>query len=207
MMNLELPLRGVLTGLIIAAPVGPVNVLCIQRTIEKGWRSGIVSGVGAAAADTIYGSVAGFSMSLVIAWLIREQFWIRLIGGFVLLLIGVLYYFKKPKSLKEPCKDTTHSDFVSTFFLTLTNPTTVLSFIAVLAVLGVDHKRPWWMTIFLVAGIFIGSMAWWLILTGTVNKLRNKITDRTMLWMNRVAGIAIGAFGVLNFILTKGHRH
>jgi threonine/homoserine/homoserine lactone efflux protein len=205
MMDLELPFRGLLAGFIIAFPVGPVNVLCIQRTIEKGWRSGLVSGVGAAAADTIYGGVAGFGISLVINWLIREQFWIRLVGGFLLLLIGIVYYFKKPKSLKDPCEESSHSDVVSTFLLTLTNPTTVLSFIAVLASLGMSQRRPIWMTVLLVAGIFTGSMVWWIILTGTVNKLRNKITDRTMVWMNRIAGIAIGAFGVLNFILSKKH--
>jgi threonine/homoserine/homoserine lactone efflux protein len=207
MMDLELPLRGVLAGLIIAAPVGPVNVLCIQRTIEKGWRSGLVSGFGAAAADTIYGSIAGFGVSLVIDWLIREQFWIRLIGGFVLLAIGVWYYFRSPQSLEEARQKSTDSDFTSTFLLTLTNPTTVLSFIAVLAVLGMSQRRPWWMTVFLVAGIFTGSMTWWLLLTGMVNRLRARITDRTMVWLNRAAGIAIGAFGVLNFILSKGHKH
>jgi len=206
MMDLELPIRGLLTGLIIAAPVGPVNVLCIQRTIEKGWFSGIVSGLGAAAADTIYGSIAAFGITLVIDWLIREQFWIRLIGGFVLVGIGVWYYCKQPGSLQEDGRKSTHSDFVSTFLLTLTNPTTVLSFIAVLAVLGMSERRHWWMTLFLVAGIFTGSMTWWLILTGVVNRLRDKITDRTMRWMNRIAGMAIGAFGVLNFVLSKGHK-
>ena len=133
MMNFELPIRGIATGLIIAAPVGPVNVLCIQRTLGKGWRSGLYSGVGAAAADTIYGAIAGFSITLVIDFLLKEQFWIRVLGGFLLIAIGVVYFFRKPIALEEKKKDeSTHSDFVSTFLLTLTNPTTVLSFIAVL---------------------------------------------------------------------------
>ena len=88
----ELPIRGWAAGLIIAAPVGPVNVLCIQRTIEKGWKSGILSGLGAALADALYGAVAGFGISLVIEFLIREEFWIRLIGGIFLMGIGVVYY-------------------------------------------------------------------------------------------------------------------
>ena len=94
MIDLELPLRGVAAGLIIAAPVGPVNVLCIRRSLEKGWRSGILSGLGAATVDALYGGVAGFSISLVIQFLIREQFWLRLIGGILLIGVGVVYYLK-----------------------------------------------------------------------------------------------------------------
>src|SRR5208283_2588501 len=90
-MDLELPIRGLAAGLIIAAPVGPVNLLCIRRTLEKGWKSGMVSGLGAALADTLYGAIAGFSITLAIQFLIREEFWIRLVGGFLLMVIGVVY--------------------------------------------------------------------------------------------------------------------
>ena len=92
--DLELTMRGLVAGLIIAAPVGPVNVLCIQRTLEKGWRSGLLSGLGAALADTLYGSIAGFGIRLVIQFLIGEEFRIRLIGGILLMGIGLVYYCK-----------------------------------------------------------------------------------------------------------------
>src|ERR1700679_4274803 len=101
LIDLELPLRGVAAGLIIAAPVGPVNVMCIQRALEKGWKSAILSGLGAAVVDTLYGGVAGFSISLVISFLIREQAWIRLIGGILLIAIGAVYYFKPPHSIRK----------------------------------------------------------------------------------------------------------
>jgi threonine/homoserine/homoserine lactone efflux protein len=207
MLDYELPIRGIATGLIIAAPVGPVNVLCIQRTLGKGWKSGLVSGLGAAVADTIYGSVAAFSITLVIDFLLREQFWIRVLGGFLLIAIGVLYYFRKPKTLQQGKEEATHSDFVSTFLLTLTNPTTVLSFIAVLATMGMKEQRSAGLTALLVAGIFLGSMMWWTILTVSVGALRSRINDHTMVWMNRVAGLAIGGFGVVNIILGETHRH
>lgn len=207
MMDYELPIRGIATGLLIAAPVGPVNVLCIQRTLGRGWKSGLVSGLGAAAADTIYGAIAGFSITLVIDFLLREQFWIRVLGGGMLIAIGVLYYFRKPQTLQAGKEESTHSDFVSTFLLTLTNPTTVLSFIAVLATLGMSSQRSVWMTVFLVGGIFCGSMMWWVLLTGAVNRLRHNITNRTMLWMNRIAGLAIGGFGVVNIIVGVASRH
>jgi threonine/homoserine/homoserine lactone efflux protein len=206
MMDLELPLRGVVVGLIIAAPVGPVNVLCIHRTIERGWKSGVLSGVGAAVADTIYGAIAGFGISLVIQFLIREEFWIRLLGGILLLAIGVVYFFKAPGKFEAKKDESSNSDFVSTFLLTATNPTTVLSFMAVLATLGLGRQRPLWQTSFLVAGIFCGSMAWWILLASGVNLLRKKITDASMRWMNRVAGIAIGAFGLVNIILSWWHK-
>jgi threonine/homoserine/homoserine lactone efflux protein len=206
-MDLELPIRGLAAGLIIAAPVGPVNVLCIRRTIEKGWKSGMVSGFGAALADTLYGGVAGFSISLVIRFLIREEFWIRLIGGILLMGIGAMYYAKAPRSLQGSADSSAHSDLISTLLLTATNPTTVLSFLAVLATLGLGRQRPLWQTSLLVGGIFCGSMAWWTILASAVNLLRGKVTDGTMRWMNRVAGIAIGAFGLVNVLLSRWHRH
>jgi len=204
---LELPIRGLAAGLIIAAPVGPVNVLCIRRTLERGWKSGILSGFGAALADTLYGAVAGFSISLVIQFVVREEFWIRLIGGILLTGIGAMYYFKPPGSLKGDRGESANSDFISALLLTVTNPTTVLSFLAVLATLGLGRHRPLWQTSLLVAGIFFGSMTWWTILASAVNLLRNRITDRAMLWMNRVAGIAIGGFGLVNVLLSRGHRH
>ena len=197
---IQLLLRGIAAGFAISAPVGPVNVLCVSRTITKGWRAGIVSGLGAAAADTFYGSIAGFSINIVIGFLIREQSTLRLYGGILLVLLGFWYYFKRPASLSNN-KGSDHSDFVTTFLLNLTNPTTVLSFLAVLAVLGLSEHRPAWLTLIMVAGIFGGSMGWWLILTGITNHFRERFNDRAMLWMNRIGGIAIGAFGVVMFLL------
>ncbi len=209
MIDLELPLRGLEAGFIIAAPVGPVNVLCMRRTIEKGWRSGIATGLGATMADTLYGGIAGFSISLVIQFLLREEFWIRLVGGLLLIVIGVFYYFRKPGSLKGDAEESTHSDFISALLLTLTNPTTVLSFIAVLATLGMGQRRALWQTSLLVGGIFFGSLAWWIILSSSINLLRDKFTDRSMIWMNRAGGIAIALFGLINVVLshnTPPHR-
>src|SRR5713226_5805631 len=206
MKGLDLFVRGLLAGLFIAAPVGPVNVLCISRTLAKGWRSGLVSGLGAATADTLYGCIAGFSITFVIQFLLREEFWIRLIGGILLVLIGVFYYFKQPQSLsaqKQGGAD--ESDYVSTLLLTLTNPTTVLSFLAILATLGMKEDKASWLTLLLVLGIFCGSMLWWIILVSIVNRLRDRIDDHTMLWMNRVAGVAIGGFGVVTFVLSRVH--
>src|SRR5258708_35521066 len=136
LMSLDLPTRGVAAGVMIAAPVGPVSVLSIKRVLQKGWKSGLLSGLGAALVDSFYGGIAGFSISLVIEFLIREQFWIRLVGGILLVGIGIAYYFKPPQSLESGKPDTSsHSDFVSAFILPATNPTTVLLFLASLAMI------------------------------------------------------------------------
>ncbi len=206
MNGVELLVRGLLAGLFIAAPVGPVNVLCISRTLTKGWRSGLVSGFGAATADTLYGCIAGFSITFVIQFLLREEFWIRLFGGILLVLIGVRYYFKQPQSLSAQKQGgPEQSDYVSTLFLNLTNPTTVLSFLAILATLGMKEDRASWLTLLLVAGIFCGSMLWWIVLIAIVNRVRDRIDDLAMLWMNRVAGVAIGGFGVVTFVMSRVH--
>ncbi len=206
LLEFSLPLRGIAAGLMIAAPVGPVNVLCIQRSLQKGWKSGLVSGFGAALVDTLYGGIAGFSISLVIEFLIREQNWIRLIGGFLLIAIGVIYYFRKPRSIESGPRGAEHSDFVSAFLLTATNPTTVLSFLAILAMLGQGQHQPVWQTSLLVGGIFFGSMSWWIVLTGGASLLRDKVGDQSMRWLNRIGGLAIGAFGLFNILLSQRHK-
>ena len=206
--NLALPIRGLVAGLVISAPVGPVNLLCIRRTLEKGWRSGMISGLGAALADTIYGAIAAFGIGLVIQPLIREQFWIRLFGGIFLIGIGVVYYCRPPRRRKAAEDDSSaNSDFVSAFLLSATNPTTVLSFLAVLATLGAGRERSLWQPLVLVAGIFCGSMIWWTLLAGAANRLRSKVTDRSMRWMDRLAAILIGGFGLANLLLSRGRRH
>jgi threonine/homoserine/homoserine lactone efflux protein len=207
MSALELLIRGVLAGLIISVPVGPVNVLVVQRTIAKGCRAGLVAGLGAAFADTMYGAIAGFSITFVIRFLILEQFWIRLGGGCLLILIGIWYYRRQPQGLRKQKDDKAEgSDFAGAFLLNLTNPTTVLSFLAVLAVLGLGGHRPSLISLLLVAGIFCGAMLWWTILSMVVNQFRDRFTDKTMLLMNHIAGLAIGGFGIVMIVLGLGQR-
>jgi len=199
----DLLIRGIAAGLAISAPVGPVNVLCISRTLARGRMAGIISGLGAAAADTFYGAIAGFSIHFVIHFVIREESRIRFFGGILLIVIGIVYYFRKPASLNEDRRKSTHSDYVTTFLLTLTNPTTVLSFLVVLAALGLSGEKPRVEGLFLVAGIFTGSMLWWIVLAAIASRLRRKFDDRAMLWMNRIGAFAIAGFGLAVLILSR----
>ncbi len=198
--------KGLMAGLAIAVPVGPVNVLCASRTLSKGRLSGLMSGFGAATADALYGAIAGFSITYLIEFLEREEFWIRVVGGVLLVAIGVMYFRKPPAKVNSEGDDSDpHSDFASTLLLTLTNPTTVLSFVAVLAGLGMGGQRQWWLTFLLVGGIFCGSMLWWVTLVLLVNRFRDRFDEGAMRAMNRIAGIAIGGFGVVTFLI--GIRH
>jgi threonine/homoserine/homoserine lactone efflux protein len=194
--------KGLMAGLAIAVPVGPVNVLCASRTLSRGRLSGLMSGFGAATADMLYGAIAGFSITFLIEFLEREEFWIRVIGGLLLVAIGVMYFRKPAQAPNLPAgSGTAQSDFSSTLLLTLTNPTTVLSFLAVLAGLGMGGHREWWLTFLLVGGIFCGSMLWWVILVLMVNRFRDRFDQRAIGWMNRIAGLAIGGFGVVTFAI------
>jgi len=206
LIGLSLLSKGLVAGLAIAVPVGPVNVLCASRTLRKGRLSGLISGFGAATADTLYGATAGFSITFLIQFLEREEFWIRVIGGLLLVAIGMMYFRKSAQAPNLPGDDgTARSDFSSTLLLTLTNPTTVLSFLAVLAGLGMGGDREWWLTFLLVGGIFCGSMLWWVTLVLIVNRFRDRFDQRAIRWMNRIAGLAIGGFGIVTFLIGLKH--
>ena len=202
MQDWEVLLKGLAAGLAISASVGPVNVLCLSRTLTKGRKAGLISGFGAASADTIYGAIAGFSIQWVVGFLLREENWIRLFGGMLLIALGVFYYLRRPKGLRETREEkTTQSDWMSAFFLNLTNPTTVLSFMAVLTALGFT-ERTWWQGLTLVLGIFAGAMLWWTALAAVVDHFRDQLSDGFTVWMNRVAGVAIGGFGIVTLALS-----
>ncbi|HVY71914.1 MAG TPA: LysE family transporter, partial [Verrucomicrobiae bacterium] len=131
-MNGALFLRGFLIGLSIAAPVGPIGVLCIRRTLASGRLAGFITGMGAASADAIYGAVAGFGLTAITSLLVGQQFWFRLLGGIFLVYLGVKTFMSKPaRSSASSTNQSLAVMYVSTLFLTLTNPATILSFIGV----------------------------------------------------------------------------
>lgn len=189
--------RGLILGFSIAAPVGPVGVLCIRRTLAQGHWAGLASGLGAATADAIYGCIAAFSLTFIASLLIVQHAWISLIGGLFLLYLGV-------KTLLAPVADrpadapadSLLADYSSTFFLTLTNPLTILSFVAVFAGLGVGAASgDYGAAAVTVLGVFMGSALWWLTLSTAVGVLRGRFSPRAMVWVNRVSGVAIVGFG------------
>lgn len=209
-------LRGIIIGFSIAAPVGPIGILCIRYTLTRGMSAGFISGLGAATADALYGCIAGFGLSFISSFLINQAFWLRLIGGIFLCYLGVKTFLaqsdRKQWSDAENPSDTVEttsaakianrnnlaSTYASTLFLTLTNPMTILSFVTIFAGLGLaDSSKSYGSAIILVSGVFTGSAAWWLLLSIGVGAFRSQFDVDRLQWINKLAGAIIVAFGVV----------
>ncbi len=199
-MNITLFFRGLVIGFSIAAVVGPIGMLCITRTLHYGFLYGFVTGMGAATADGLYGSVAGFGLTALATFLIAELLWIRLIGGLFLLYLGLRIALSRPAE-KAASVRATHSflgTYLTTFLLTLTNPLTILSFAAIFAGIGLGGEKSSVLTALLaICGVFLGSALWWCLLSGGLSLLRGRFTPGWLLWVNRASGGIILIFGVV----------
>ena len=200
-MDFSFFIRGLLIGLSIAATVGPMSILCIQRTLNKGQLYGFVSGLGIATADGVYGSIAAFGLTIITNFLIHEQIWIRLVGGLFLMYLGVKTILSKPLERAAAVNMKTNSylgAYASTFLLTLTNPLTILSFAAIFAGIGVGSaSKSFFSAAAVVLGVFSGSTLWWIILTSGISLLRKKMNSQWLLWINRISGAIITLFGLV----------
>lgn len=201
-MDISLLLKGLVIGFSIAAPVGPIGVLCIRRTLVQGRSYGLIAGLGAASADAIYGAIAGFGLTFISNFLVEQQTWLRLIGGLFLFVLGLKTLLEKPKDQEFSDQMNKRIDaYGSTFFLTLTNPITIISFAAIFAGLGLASEgKNYFSAGILVLGVFIGSMLWWLLLSGGVGIFREKFTLVGLKWINRMSGVIITGFGIYAFL-------
>lgn len=200
-MDISFLIRGLIFGLSIAAVVGPMSVLCMQRTVNRGLLYGLVSGMGIATADGIYGSIAGFGLTVIISLLFSLQLWIHLLGGLFLIYLGVRTMLTKPAERAAAAKANASNllgAYVSTLLLTLTNPLTILSFAVIFAGIGVGATQNSALSATLVVlGVFLGSALWWCFLTGSISLFRKRFTPTWLLWINRISGSVIAIFGVL----------
>ena len=205
-MDISFLLRGLIIGFSIAAPVGPIGVLCIRRTLAAGRASGLVSGLGAATADAIYGCIAGFGLTFISSILIRQQGWLRLIGGGFLCYLGLKTFLARPAEQAASAEGNgLVGAYASTFFLTLTNPMTILSFAAIFAGVGVASASGNYVSAgVLVLGVFVGSALWWLALSGLVGVFRARFNPHWLRWINRISGVIITGFGLLMLLSLRG---
>jgi len=193
-------LRGLLVGLSIAAPVGPIGLLCIRRTLAHGRSQGLASGLGAATADAVYGCIAGFGLMAVGDIFLHWTRWLQLVGGAYLIYLGVRT-FAPPVQEAAPDRrwQGVAGAYGSTFALTLANPVTIMAFVAVLVGLGLaEHNIA--AASLLVLGVFLGSALWWVALTTAVGLLRRWTTAGVLRWINRVSGVVIVAFGFVALV-------
>jgi threonine/homoserine/homoserine lactone efflux protein len=190
--------QGIALGFSIAAPVGPIGVLCIRRTLQNGFKSGLASGLGAASADALYGTIAAAGLTLAAEFLVRQQVWLGMVGGLFLLYLGVNTFRSPPPEAdgEAPKAGKLGGDYLSTLLLTLSNPITIFSFIALFG--GLSATSDFTVSAFLlVVGVFSGSALWWLTLSAGVSIFRKRFSPTVMGWVNRIAGVVILAFAVV----------
>lgn len=200
--------EGAIIGFLIAVPVGPAAALCIRRSITAGAVAGYMTGLGAALGDAVFGGVAAFGLSFVESFVARNEAWLRGIGGVVLVIMGWTTMRHRMRTIGDPVSDdrerqvATHIQFASSsFFITVFNPLTVMAFGAAFAgrdLAGVGGSLP--DAAILVAGVFCGALGWWAILCTASFALRQHFTGKGILWLNRVAGAVILAFGMIALI-------
>jgi threonine/homoserine/homoserine lactone efflux protein len=193
-------LAGIGVGFCIAAPVGPIGLLCIRRSLTRGFVLGLVTGMGAATADTCFGIVAAFGLTVISSFLIELTTPLSLVGGAFLVWLGIRTFRSPP-----PAESDTGSGislptaYGSTFLLTLSNPATILSFAGVFTVFGITNYSSYLAATKVVAGVFLGSALWWLLLSGATARLREHIRPGLLLGINRCAGALLCGFGIMVF--------
>lgn len=205
-MGIFIFIQGIILGFSASVPLGPMGLICIQKTLNRGRLAGLISGAGAAAADTFYATIAAFGISFITDFIHKEQFTLRIIGSIILVLLGYKIFITNPAiqiRKQSRKKNNLLGDFVSIFFLTLSNPITVFFFGAVFASTGVlKGDNSFLELVEVVVGVFTGGMLWWLILTTVVNVFRSKFRLKRLWWINKITGAIIVIFGIAAIIGT-----
>ena len=210
-MLLAFLLKGVVVGIVIALPVGPVGILCIRRTILHGRLAGFVSGLGAATADAVFGIIAGFGLTFIADLLLGYQDWLRLGGAAFLLYVGISEFFGDPPGRPDSERDPEDlfADYISTFALTITNPITILAFLAIFAAIGFSgHDATLLHATILVLGVWLGSLVWWAGLALGAGMLRLSFERRHLLWITRGSGgiLVLSGLALLGSLVLR-HVH
>jgi threonine/homoserine/homoserine lactone efflux protein len=195
-------LRGFALGFLIAASPGPIFFLCLRRTLSRGWLTGLVSGFGVATADGFYAALAAFGIGAVTSVLAGERRWLALVGGAVLVLLGLRGLLERPKTVEAA--SSSHGSglawaYLSTLGLTIANPSTIISFAALVATLGIGTGAGGgaFLPALLVLGVFAGSATWWCVLASLAAGVRARLTPRVLRGISTLSGLAIAGLGML----------
>lgn len=189
--------KSVLIGLAVAAPLGPVGALCIQRTLAQGMLAGLAGGLGTALADALYASLAASGFAAFSSILTPFNQPLRLVGGAFLIWFGWQSLRQRPAQATAPLKAGDHAGTLgATFLLTMVNPATILFFAAIFAGLGLGEMVSGVEAAIVVGGVFLGSMGWWLVLSGGVSLLKRRLPDGFAKGVGFFSGLIIMAFGM-----------
>lgn len=203
-------IKAFVIGFSIAAPVGPIGLLCVQRSLKRGFRSGLATGLGAASADTLYGLLGAIGITGVALSAPSLAIFLKVVGGAFLVWLawGIARDALNPKHAAKAVASTELTrDFLTAFGLTLSNPMTILAFIAIFAALDPLSGEPqageamWFGTCSMLAGVFLGSAAWWLCLSGLTAALRKKMSVSFMRVISAMSAVAIGTFGFAQVVI------
>lgn len=193
--------RTLLIGVAVAAPVGAMGVLCIQRTIAGGWRAGMATGLGIATADAAFAAVAAFGVSAVSQWLVAAQAPLRIVGGLVLIWLGVRAFLTAPRTGESlPSPSAGGRRYATAVGLTLTNPMTIIAFAGIFAGAGLVAQPGVATAAVATLGVAIGSLAWWLVLVSGVFAVRHAVSPRVVVIINRASGVLLVAFGIVALV-------
>lgn len=195
-------IKGFGIGFGIASIVGPISLLCIRTTLTHGQIAGLAIGLGAALADAAYGFIAAFGLSFVSNLLLAQQNILRIVGGVFLIYLGLRTFFANTDRQAATLKQSGFlSTIIGTFFLTMTNPLTILPFLAIFTALGFDDENTNHLAAsLLVLGVFIGAMVWWTILTSFLKLFHARMNQRTLNIINKCSGALIAGFGALSIL-------
>jgi threonine/homoserine/homoserine lactone efflux protein len=198
---LEILLKGIILGLSVSMPLGPIGIILVNRTIKRGILSGLFSGMGLATADTILSIIAGLGFTFVITLFQDEKFIVSLIAGLVIIGVGIKVFTSNPVKdfrKKEKGNKSLLRDYFSILILALSNPFTIFIFVAFFSGITVNTEvKPQLVPFLLVPGVFIGTLTWWFCLTFIVSRFKKNIRLRSIVKVNQIAGIAIMIIGVV----------
>lgn len=193
-------IKGILVGVVGALAIGPIAVLIIQRVIERGAKIGVLSGVGVALADGMFGLIGGLGLSVIDQFLIEQDFWLRISSAIILLILGLSIFFSSPNvnvSNEEIDRKNGAGIITSIFLLTISNPVTILYFASVYANINIASSGGILENaIVFGVSVFVGSFIWWVILSYLTGGLRNKLNPRMLSKLNRVTGGIILGFAI-----------
>ncbi len=197
---------GMIIGFSASVPLGPIGVLCIQRTLNKGRLSGFISGLGAAFSDTIYAVIAGFSLSFIVTFIEQQLLYIQIFGAILLIVLGINIFYSNPAvqlRKQRKGKGNLFQDFFSTFLITISNPLAIFLFLAFFASFGAVKPGDEASNQFiLIGGVLIGASFWWFILSSIISLFRSKINLRRLWWLNKITGAAIVILVIIGFIIS-----
>ena len=201
-MAVHLFIQGIVFGFLIAVPVGPMGLLCVNRGLVGGLAYGLSSGLGVATADAMAAGVAALGLTLVANFIAAQQVWLRPLGALFLCYLGFHVFTIKPENGTAQSAVPTETDlrgaFISTLILNFTNPATILSFLAIYAGFGLhDLSGDYFSAALLVSGVFVGSALWWVLLGIGLLVCHGKFAERELRWVHRISGVIIAGFGLI----------